>query len=305
MQLRILRHKCFVIAWVTVGFASWVTPLIMFIHSRLTHHLPDNYKEYVKANDDVWGSYFGNSMDDDDVRWKNYQDNNCSWLLGCSYQGRHTSTPQPPRWWLGSEDDSYELSTALRAALCLVYIGSSVMFAGILYFGYQTTQLVRNSQFQTLQSLLPVLLVFALFSLLTMVLISSVGGMVDTWGKDFLQYGWFGQLGILLSSIAVLLLSFEFRRQLPAAPIAHEKGNLFFSRKDHNRSRFSPKGGDKSPTNFSKKNNKPAEKARRRKSAVEIIAATALGRKRQGKNGEIGKHGENHEQYSLGNSSGI
>lgn len=210
-MIREARHRCFAISWLLVGLASWIIPFALFIHSRLTHKVPDNYSDangsQGNKNDDVWTSYFGGSTDDDDIRWKNYRDNNCSWLFGCEYQA-HTAPAEPPRWWIGS-DDSYELSTPLRAALCLVYIGSSIMFAGILYFGHQTVKLVRNHRFQKLDPLLPVLLVFGLFSLLTMILISCVGGMVDTSGKEFLQYGWYGQTGILLYVTAFFWIIFS------------------------------------------------------------------------------------------------
>ena len=209
-----VRRRCFVASWFALGALVWVLPLVCFVHSRLTNHLPDDYAQRPSYysnrgnnyNDDLgWGSYFG-QQDDDDVRWKNYRDNNCSWLFGCEYQAH--ARAQAPKWWIGS-DETAESSAPLRAALSLVYIGSSVMFAGIVYFGYQASLLVRYEQYYNLDPILPVLLVFAFFSLLVMVLIGCVGGMVDTAGKEFLQHGWFGQIGVLLFVTAFLWIAFS------------------------------------------------------------------------------------------------
>ena len=215
MAVRVLRQQCFTVSWLAFGAFVWLWPLYLFIHSRLTHHLPNNYEQsihnrgYNGNNDDLgWGSYFGgNGNDDDDIRWRNYRDNNCSWLFGCEYQSHEQA--KAPGWWLFGSDKSSEVSPSLRAALAMVYLGSSVMFAGILYFGYHTAVMVRADQFQNLDPLLPVLVVFALFSALTMVLVGCIGGMVDTSGKEFMKHGWFGQMGILLFVTAFFWIIFS------------------------------------------------------------------------------------------------
>lgn len=193
----------------------WLIPLYLFVYSRLTHHLPNNYEEptnnrgYNVNNDDIgWGSYLGgHGNDDDDIQWKNYRDNNCSWLFGCEYQSHKQATA--PSWWLFGSDETSESSPSLRAALAMVYLGSSVMFAGIIYFGFHTAVLVRLDQFQNLDPLLPVLIVFSIFSALTMILIGCIGGMVDTQGREFVKHGWFGQVGILLFVTAFFWIIFS------------------------------------------------------------------------------------------------
>ena len=215
MAVRVLRRQWFTVSWLALGTLVWLVPLFLFVYSRLTHHLPENYEASMRnnnrryySNDDIgWGSYLGaNGNDDDDIRWRNYRDNNCSWLFGCEYKAH--AQPSAPRWWIGT-DESSESSTSLRAALALVYLGSSVMFAGILYFGFHTAVLVGLDQYQNLDPLLPVLMVFTVFSTLTMILIGCIGGMVATSGTEFLKHGWFGQVGILLFVTAFFWIIFS------------------------------------------------------------------------------------------------
>ena len=205
MAFRVLRRRCFLISWLFLGILAWSLPLVFFVHSRLTHELPDNYEEYLRSNDDIgWATYFDED-DDGDVRWKNYRDHNCSWLFGCAYQAHERV--HAPKWWLGSNEVS-ESSASLRAALSLVYMGSSIMFAGILYFGYQITLVMNVDPFQNLYPLVPILSVFAGFSLLIIILICTVGGLVDTAGREILMHGWCGQIGVLLYVTAFFWILF-------------------------------------------------------------------------------------------------
>lgn len=222
MAVRVLHRQCFTVSWLAMGALVWLLPLYLFVYSRLTHHLPNNYEGSIRnrgynynnygnhqQNDDIgWGTYLGaNGNDDDDIQWKNYKDNNCSWLFGCEYQSHKQASA--PRWWLFGSDEISESSPSLRAALAMVYMGSSLMFAGILYFGFHTAVLVRLDRYQNLDPLLPVLIVFAVFSALTMILIGCIGGMVDTSGREFVKRGWFGQVGILLFVTAFFWIIFS------------------------------------------------------------------------------------------------
>ena len=148
----------------------------------MTNELPEYYDENVQQQqsqmDDLgWSSYFGanGNNDDDDIRWKNYRENNCSWLFGCEYQA-HTQA-EAPRWWIGSDETS-ESSPPLRAALSLVYVGSSMIFGVIIFFGHQAALLWSLEKSEILDPLLPVLVAFSMFSFLILVLIGCVGGMV-------------------------------------------------------------------------------------------------------------------------------
>lgn len=210
---RSLRQNCFTVSWVVLGGIAWLLPLVLFVHSRLTNQLPANYdaqyhrgqgNQYVRNDDIGWRSYLGkngrNDDDDDDVRWRNYQNDNCSWLFGCEYQDHAAS--QVPKWWIFS-NSSAEISASLRAALCLIYIGSSCMFGVILVFGFKVAirvHLLRS--IKPIGKLVPILIIFGSFSLLTMLLIGCVGGMVNTSGREFVRRGWFGQIGVLLFSTA-------------------------------------------------------------------------------------------------------
>jgi hypothetical protein len=202
----ILRRHVFVTSWLLLGGLAWLVPLLIFAYSRRTHTLPADYYNASGANnnnaaadDDVgWSTYFAAQDDDDDVQWQNYRANNCSWLFGCAY--RNHSPAQPPRWWICLSDGSndYVDSAALQAALALVYVGSSVLFGGILYFGCHMATLVRYDQVQRMEALVPVLCVSCLYTLLIMVLMTHVGGLVDLEGEEFLSHGFYGQCSVLL-----------------------------------------------------------------------------------------------------------
>ncbi|KAL7569639.1 hypothetical protein ACA910_008296 [Epithemia clementina (nom. ined.)] len=118
----------------------------------------------------------------------------CRWYeWGCrDGQGNGGGQGEQAPWWYFSKGGEVDDEGGVNPALVFIYIWSMLLFGFILHHGLRT--LAKGKTFATVV----MLAVFANVVLISMFFLGGLDGAIDVDGRQVEQYGWYGQLGVLM-----------------------------------------------------------------------------------------------------------
>lgn len=149
-----------IVGWFTSGFLTIFVPLIIFWTARARFAY-----QYNQNNND-----------------NNNQDNN-------NEQDEFTT----PWWFWGGSGDRERREEDGSPALIATYLWSVLVFSGLLFYGYQ-----HMNRTESLQGLVAVLVLFANYNFVSLLILGGVEGAVETEGRAVEEHGFVGQFGVLV-----------------------------------------------------------------------------------------------------------
>lgn len=184
----------FLFGWFASAAVTVFLPLLIFMIARLTYD-PYQYGDGEQQDEnDQNGNYSYCSWWNFRCknRYRNYRNNNNN--NSGDGQGEQDQTPW---WWLwGEEGEGRRREDEGRGALLFIYIWSLLVFAGILFYGFQV---LRRGLLATHgAALMAVLIIFGNMSFLSMIFLGGLEGGVGTEGRELEEEGFYGQIPVLM-----------------------------------------------------------------------------------------------------------
>lgn len=193
------NNRKFLSVLYSTALVVFFLPLIIFTWARLTHR---NYDE----NQQEQNGYNNNNNNNNNYDNNQQQQNNqgCRWWQwSCSdnynYQENNGSGDNEqenalPWWWPWSEDERRrDAEDMVNPTLVVIYIWSTLLLVGILYYAYKTVKEMRD-----MLGLAVSMLMLANLSFISTLYLGSLEGGVEDDGRVIEEQGFYGQFGVLL-----------------------------------------------------------------------------------------------------------
>lgn len=154
---------------------SIALPIVIFWVSRAQNQYYSRYQQY---QNNQYGGYNNNYQNDE-----------------------QSGTP----WWYvgGSNGEKGRQDEAAPPVLIAAYLWSLSIFLGIVFYGYMALKNNTNTE-----GIMVALVMFAVYSLLSLFVFGSVEGAVETEGRVVEEHGFMGQLGVMVRRNTAAIIVF-------------------------------------------------------------------------------------------------
>lgn len=194
-----IASDTFLLTWNVSSAVTFVLPLFAFSVARLTseqeydenENNDNNENDYYDNpyqnpnNYDQYGNYIGPTR-----WWQFWKRNNNG-----QYEQEENSNDErgAPWWYIWGEREEGEREEEGSGAMLFVYLWTLVCFAGLVYVGNSTKMNISK-----LQALRWILLGFANYCFVIIVLLVGLEDAIETEGREMEENGFYGQRGVLL-----------------------------------------------------------------------------------------------------------